>query len=127
MDQMQDGWEKLIGEYHSQSQHWRDNASPHPSALPESPGRASPGSALLMGLKRVTVRLVDCRKTTGLSGTTRRGDKEEEGDLSDQSKRLLGLKRVSVRLVDCRKTTGLSGTMKGGGEEDEGDLTDQNK
>ncbi|XP_064856964.1 uncharacterized protein LOC115118310 isoform X2 [Oncorhynchus nerka] len=117
MDQMQDGWEKLIGEYHSQSQHWWDNPSPHPSALPESPSRASPGSALLLGLKRVSVRLVDCRKTTDLNGTTRRGDKEE--DLTDQSKRLLGLKRVSVRLVDCRKTTGLSGTMRQGGEEDE--------
>ncbi|XP_064857576.1 uncharacterized protein LOC115142610 [Oncorhynchus nerka] len=52
-----------------------DTSFPPPSPLPESPGRAS-----LWGLKRVSVWLVDCRKTPGLSGTAREGDEKGDSD-----------------------------------------------
>ncbi|XP_029632535.1 uncharacterized protein LOC115208544 isoform X3 [Salmo trutta] len=65
-----------------------DTSFPPPSHFLESSGRAS-----LWGLKRVSVRLVDCRKTPGLSETVREGD--EKGDSDSMSSEICNLVTAS--------------------------------
>uniref|UniRef100_A0A4W5JUS8 C2H2-type domain-containing protein n=1 Tax=Hucho hucho TaxID=62062 RepID=A0A4W5JUS8_9TELE len=57
---------ELSPERHTLEQRVRgDTSLPPPSTLPKTLCRASPGSALIWGLKRVSVQLMDCRKPPG--------------------------------------------------------------
>eukprot|EP00063_Salmo_salar_P065721 XP_014040556.1 PREDICTED: zinc finger protein 883-like isoform X2 [Salmo salar] len=54
---------ELSPERHTLEQ--RDTSLPPPSTLPKTLCRVSPGSALIWGLKMVSVQLMDCRKPPG--------------------------------------------------------------
>ncbi|XP_070999051.1 zinc finger protein 585B-like [Oncorhynchus clarkii lewisi] len=108
-----DGLEvELSPERHTPEQRVReDKPPPPPFALPESPVAvpgASPGSALMCGLKRVSVRLVDCRKTPGQSGhiihkTTQTGEKPHSWSNAEQHKTLSGDRPGSHICDHCGK------------------------
>uniref|UniRef100_A0A8C7JUX7 Uncharacterized protein n=2 Tax=Oncorhynchus kisutch TaxID=8019 RepID=A0A8C7JUX7_ONCKI len=87
----------------------RNKLPTSPSALLKPPGRASPSSVLLLGLKRVSVRLVDCRKTPGQSShiihkTTQTGEKPHSWTNAEQHKTLSGDRPGSHICDHCGKT-----------------------
>uniref|UniRef100_A0AAZ3RN97 C2H2-type domain-containing protein n=1 Tax=Oncorhynchus tshawytscha TaxID=74940 RepID=A0AAZ3RN97_ONCTS len=88
--------------------HSYDKPPPPPSPLPESPGRASPSRAVLCGLKRVSVRLDDCRKTPRQSShiihkTTQTGEKPHSWSNAEQHKTLSGDRPGSHICDHCGK------------------------